>query len=405
MVCGGFREGGVRRVELGDVDGRGFGAVLDAWCGRAGWEARELGELVRLAGLADRLQMSEAGEALEDVIVGRLSVGTCADVATGSRALGLGRLEEAGLRMVAERFEEVAGTAGYLGMEEAALGRVLEEEGLGVRSEERAYEGLVRWMKAGEGGLRGRGLLRAVRFGVMEEGYLATGARAVFPGEQLEWIEGCLSEAVEARAAGRRGEEARTEHLGAKGLSRRRGRGVAWERCEGGGGRRLAGHAAEVRCLAACHGRVCSGASDEICVWDGLTLGLERTLEPQRTLGRRGSVWSLASWEGLLLSGHGDGRVVVWNAATGALERVLDFGHPKCASAPAVCGSRLLSGSGDRSVRVWGLGDISGCARGRWRGTRRRSRRWRRGRGRRSAGRTTRRCGRGTRGRGRRRRP
>ena len=50
------------------------------------------------------------------------------------------------------RFEEVAGTKGFMGLEEEALRRVLEDEGLGVRSEERAYEGLVRWMMGGKGG-------------------------------------------------------------------------------------------------------------------------------------------------------------------------------------------------------------------------------------------------------------
>ena len=39
-----------------------------------------------------------------------------------------------------------------MGLEEEVLGRVLEDEGLGVRSEERAYEGLVRWMMGGKGG-------------------------------------------------------------------------------------------------------------------------------------------------------------------------------------------------------------------------------------------------------------
>ena len=299
MICGGFLEGGARRLELEDVDGRRFGAVLDAWCGRAGWEAGELGELVRLAGLADRLQMAEAEEALEDVIVGRLGVETCADVVTGSRALGLRRLEEAALGMVMERFEEVAGTAGYVGLEEEVLGRVLEDEGLGVRSEERAYEGLVRWMRGGEGGLRGRGLLRAIRFGVMEDGYLATGVHGVFPEKQLKWIEGYVTEAVQARAARMRGEEVRLARLGAKGLTRRTGRGAAREWCEGdGGGRRRVGHRLGSECLAACEGS--SETVEDDCVW------------------------SIAPCEGLLVSGHDSGMLTVLNAITGARERGLE---------------------------------------------------------------------------------
>ena len=56
------------------------------------------------------------------------------------------------------------------------------------------------------------------------------------------------------------------------------------------------------------------------------------------------------------------GAVVVWNVATGAQERVLE-GHAEDVNALAVCGSRLLSGSDDGSVRVWGMGAGWGCER------------------------------------------
>jgi hypothetical protein len=42
-------------------------------------------------------------------------------------------------------------------------------------------------------------------------------------------------------------------------------------------------------------------------VWDGATLEHERTIDASDV----GAVCSLASWDGLLISGHGDGRVVV----------------------------------------------------------------------------------------------
>ena len=151
-ICGDFSEGRAKRLELDDVDAGSFGSLLDAWCGRTGLEAKELGDLMALAGLADRFEMTEVQGGLEEAIIGRLSVGTCADVLTRSGGLGLRRVEAAAERMVVEGFEEVAGTEGFMGLEEEALRKVLEDEGLGVRSEERAYEGLVRWMMGGKGG-------------------------------------------------------------------------------------------------------------------------------------------------------------------------------------------------------------------------------------------------------------
>ena len=75
------------------------------------------------------------------------------------------------------RFDEVCRTAGFMGLDEETVGKLLEEDGLGVAKEEEAYEGLACWMEGNAGGgLRGRELLRQVRFGVMEERYLAGNA-------------------------------------------------------------------------------------------------------------------------------------------------------------------------------------------------------------------------------------
>ncbi len=67
--------------------------------------------------------------------------------------------------MAIARFEEVLRTAGF-------IGRLLEEEGLGVRSKEevRVFGRLVRWMREGEGcGLRESELLGKIRFGLWRE--------------------------------------------------------------------------------------------------------------------------------------------------------------------------------------------------------------------------------------------
>jgi WD40 repeat protein len=108
-----------------------------------------------------------------------------------------------------------------------------------------------------------------------------------------------------------------------------------------------------VLAIAECDGRLCSGSQDgSIRVWDWATLEHERTLLDEQN--RRDSVWSLAAWEGHLISGHVSGVIRVWNVATGACDRKLE-GHTGAVLCLAVSGTRLVSGSNDRSVRVWAM--------------------------------------------------
>jgi hypothetical protein len=233
------------------------------------------------------------------------------------------------------------------------VGRLLEEDGLGVRREEAAFEGLVGWMKGGEGREpQGRELLCKIRFGVMEPDYLASKAHEALPEEHRDWMDALVGEMMRARNALRTMAPVDLGRLGAKALTRRRGVGVDWGRYSGGGaGRRLEGHARMVTSLAECSGRMCSGSVDgTIRVW-GMT-----TLEEERVLDNGGDVvWSLAVWEGELISGHGSGRIRVWDAASGERRRELE-GHTECVNALCVCGSLLASGSYDCSVKVWRMG-------------------------------------------------
>jgi hypothetical protein len=173
MLFGDFREGAGRRLELEDVDGRVFGEVLDLWCEKEVRGDNVLVEVVMMASVADRLQVAEVASALEDAIMGEIRMGTCAEVLERSRRLGLRRVEEAAWGMAVERFEEVCGTAGFMGLEQETVGRFLEDDGLGVRREEAVFEGLVGWIKGGEGrGPAFRELLGKIRFSVMEQDYL-----------------------------------------------------------------------------------------------------------------------------------------------------------------------------------------------------------------------------------------
>jgi hypothetical protein len=158
-------------------------------------------------------------------------------VLEGSRRLGLLRVEEAAWAMAVGKFEEVCATAGFMGLDEETVGRLLEDDGLGVRREEAAFEGLVGWIKGGgERGPAGRELLSKIRFGVMAQDYLECNVREALPEEDRDWIDSLIVEAVDAIRALQTKAPVALGKLGAKALTRRRGMGVDWGRYSGGGG-------------------------------------------------------------------------------------------------------------------------------------------------------------------------
>ena len=355
MICGSFREGTTRRLSLKDVDGKAFVEVLNLWCGKERRAEQGLRDVMAMASVADRLEMLDAFAVLEAAIIGELRTEVCAEVLMSSRRLGLGQVEEAAWEMAVRRFDEVCRTAGFMGLDEETVGKLLEEDGLGVLKEEEAFEGLMRWMKGDAGaGLRGRELLGTIRFGVFEEGYLEEKALAMLPEEHREWVEGLVKDALRAKAAVRAKATVDMGQLGAKALTRRRGRGVNWGRyCEGRCGRRLPGHSDPVRVLSACEGRMCSGSWDgSIRVWRLDTLEEERVILNEGKEGEE-SVLALAEWEGQLISGHDSGRVRVWNVATGEMRREL-AGHAEGVYSLCVVGLRLASA--DKSIKVWAIG-------------------------------------------------
>ena len=326
-------------MELDGVDGVMYGKVLDVWCGNT-LEEKELGDMLVLASVADRLEMMEVGAALEEAIIRQLSVGVCGDVLMASCRLGLGRVEAAARELGLERFEELTATRGFMEIDEEVMGSLLEDDGLCVSKEEAAFEGLVGWMKGGGGELRGRGLLSKIRFGLMDQEYLTSRIQ----GTLGEWIDGLVADALRVQ----RGEEGRE----VKGPSPRIGWGVRWERYEVGGGRTLQCDSQGVNALAECEGRMCSGLSNgSIRVWNKASLQQERTLYDNEG----SAVLCLTTWDGLLIGGHDDGRIAVWNVVTG--ERVTEQkGHTSDVFALAVSGLRLASGSSDNSVKVWAIG-------------------------------------------------
>ena len=350
MICGEFIESSSKRLELNGVDGRAFRIVLDLWCGREHCEEK-LSEIQHLAKVADQYQITEVSTALEETVIGYLNVGICAELLTMSDSIGLGRSQEAARKLALERFEEVAETAAFLRIEEDTMGCLLDEDELMARSEEAVWEALVGWMKADEGRLRGRDLIRKIRFPLMSDTYLTTQLVGKLPMEYADWMEGLVADALRAKAARTEGAALETILMGPKALVPRIGRGVNWDEYVCGGELRLEGHAMDVLSLASCEGRMCSGSSDgSIRVWNRATLQHERTL--REVVGD--PVSSLAAWEGCLISGHGSGELRVWNVLTGACVQVLP-GRGSNIMSLAACGSRLASGSLDGVVTVWAM--------------------------------------------------
>ena len=273
-------------MELEDVDPVCFQHVLDLWCGRECVEVESMRRLLHTAGVAERFQVEEVGCALEEAVVGQLSVETCAEVLMGSERLGLRRAEAAAEELALARFEEVARTAGFVGLGEEAVGRLVDDDRLDAGSEERVFECVVGWMAGGgaDGCVKGRGPLGKVRFLLMDAGYLAREVEGRVPAEHREWAKGAVEEACGylATPLEERG-LVRMEQLGGRAGRARVGMGVEWERHavgEGGGdgGRRLR-VGSQVCCIAECGGRMCCGCLDgTIAVWDRATLTLERTL-------------------------------------------------------------------------------------------------------------------------------
>ena len=159
MICGSFRESKTRHLSLEDIEARAFEQILNLWCGKEG-RADQLGDVMVMASVADRLEMLDVFAMLETAIIGELRTEVCAEVLMSSRRLGLRQVEKAAWGMAVRRFDEVCRTAGFMGLDEETVGKLLEEDGLGVRKEEEVFEGLVWWMKGDAGeGLRGRELL------------------------------------------------------------------------------------------------------------------------------------------------------------------------------------------------------------------------------------------------------
>jgi hypothetical protein len=369
MLCGPFGESREKKLKLHDVDEKTFIEALGIWTGRKDCREVQLDGVQHLAIVADRFQMAVVLSELEVALCEQLSVDMCGEVLMWSGRVGMQRLERAALKMATEQFEKFVKTAGFMLMGEHEISTVVDDNRLVARNEEVVWEAVADWMSGRV--VRGHGVMRKIRFPLMEEEYLASQVVGMVGEADAEWMAGVVAEAMRAKAARREGEVFKSKLLGRKALMDRVRPGVKWEEYIDGGELRLGGHESAVTSIVACDDKICSGSYDgSIRIWKRSSGEHERTLQADRhsVAGRWGcsdGVNSLAVWKGRLVSGLKSGRFQVWNVATGECEQVLEGHHRadirqvrggKAVRALAVCGSSLASGSDDGSIKVWRMG-------------------------------------------------
>ncbi len=156
----------------------------------------ELCEVQELASVADRFQITEVTSFLEDAVIGQLCLEACGELLMCSGGCGMRRLEAAALKMAAWRFEEFAGTAGFMRLGEEALSILLDDDRLVARSEEAVWEAVVGWKDGAAGKVGWRGVVGKIRFPLMGEKYLTNqvvgmGAGRMGSGWRVWWRRRC----------------------------------------------------------------------------------------------------------------------------------------------------------------------------------------------------------------------
>jgi hypothetical protein len=349
----GFADG-PRHLQFEAADANPLQKLLDLSFGLPVLLDEGMRELMEIGRLADMCQVAEVSMLIENEALQLLDLETCGDVLAEGRRSGLWRVEEEGRRLALERFESFAKTAGFLRLGEAALMSLVEDDRLRAEREECVLEAVVRWMsERGERtwskgvGSSGEceGLLRAVRFQLMDRQYLERIAPSLLPGSEV--LQTLLGETAETLMKGKDDLESQEPEpqLGGTGATRGAREEMTWHEDVS---ERRANMGAVVTCAVVARGRVCCGMlGGNICVWDRSSWSAERTLE-----GHERMVCGLAEFRGWVISASADRQVRVWDPATGRCERLL-WGHRGGVNAVAVAGGRLVSGSGDRTMRVW----------------------------------------------------
>ena len=242
-------------------------------------------------------------------------------------------------------------------LSEEALRDLVGDDALEA-DEEEVLKVVVSWIKGGGGGGeegRGERLLGEIRYGLLTASRLAeVGRRAeeMVGRRQGALLRDLVDEAL--RRGGRQGDH--DVRLCKKAFLRRQGLDVAWgEYAAGGRPCRLVRHEGDVWSQCGSKGRVYGGLSGgDLIEWDQVTLGERQRL---RCEGLVGDMYCMTICGDLVISGHSDYCLRVWNTATGNCDHVLR-GHTSTVWCMASWEQYLVSGYCDKTITVWDIGGL-----------------------------------------------
>jgi WD40 repeat protein len=197
--------------------------------------------------------------------------------------------------------------------------------------------------------VRGLELLQYIRFPLMDAKHLALRARQILPNQIL--LESLVLEAMAVKSLSQQDRSAFSfRYLLPGSLQPRAKRSVDWSRyAEGCAVKKITGTSGTtIYALCLVEAFVCCGCDGgTIDVFNKETQMIERTL-----IGHTSLVCTLTSWNGWLISGSADKSIKVWDLTKGECVRTLD-GHTWRVSALTVFGSKLISSSWDSTIKIW----------------------------------------------------
>ena len=364
IVCGGFKEETDRRIELIDEEAEALQKLLLLACGEEGGvSVSGIEEMIELGTIADLYGMEAVVSAIEEAIARSVTVETCAEVlCLNGGGLFLPRAVSAARRAALHMFEDFVQTEGYYQISEELLQDLVGDDAMAAKEED-VLQAVVQWIKAG-GGEEGRGerVLGEIRYGLLEASRLAEvwlKAGEILAGPQGTRLRDLADEAL--RQLPGRGPENEEEHEQPSGRAfrQRKGTDLDWEEYDGGRQQpRSVWDQMNISAICCGEWRVFGGLVDgSIIEWDRSTCDV---LQRMRCEGRAGRTWCMMVYSDLLvISGHDDGCLRVWNTATGVCDHVLR-GHGDDVFCCSTWDGYLVSGSSDKTIRAWLIGGDTG---------------------------------------------
>ena len=129
-LCGDIGGGARWQLVLDGGEVGLFTKLVALGSGAAVWVEGGLGGVMALGLMADRYLGEAVPGAVEEAVVGLLTVERCRWVLAKSSGSGLERVMRASRELALREFDEFARTAGFMEVEEQVLGSLLDDDGL-----------------------------------------------------------------------------------------------------------------------------------------------------------------------------------------------------------------------------------------------------------------------------------